>query len=141
MPSGYRFVGGPYEIGEDTKVTADTIARGDALKHSSGQLTVLTAGTKNMGVSTGANAGTAGTIQYLRCYPDRTKFQATVKANSLAAADMHQYLPMSGLTGAMGVDATPTAGGDWFLYAVLVTGTAGECIVLPADPGQLNAVE
>ena len=142
MANGYHYRGGPYELDTKVAVTADAIDRADALKHTSGELTVLTAAAKNQGIALQAkDASTAGSIQFLRIYPDRTKFLATTKANSLAAADLHQYAPMSGTTGAMGIDATPTAAGDWYIYSVISTGTSGDAIVVASDPGMLNALD
>ncbi len=144
MANGYHFRAGRWELGKRTTTASTAIAVADAVALSSGALVVLTTGVKNEGISLGTKALTSAAttaIQILKCYPGNTKFLATTKANNLAATDTGGYAPLSGTTGAMGIDATPASSGDWYIDRVLSTGTSGNALVIPNDPGTLNALD
>jgi len=140
--SGYFYRSGQYEYGKAITKASTGIAVADGLKQTSAQLDVLTTGVKAQGIALEAKAvGDAATtaIKYLKALPGRMKVVGTTKTNSLAAADLLQETPLSGTTGAMGIDATPAAG-DFFIQEIISTGSAGQAVLYFIDPATLSSL-
>lgn len=140
--SGYFYRSGPHEFGKSKSKASTGIAVNDALKNDSGDLAVLTAGAKAQGVALEAKSvsdSATTAIKFIKAMPGRTKFVGTTKAGTLAAADLHSSVDLSGTTGAMGIAADTTTNGDFTIDEIISTGAAGQAVLYFADPYQLNA--
>ncbi len=141
--NGYHYRGGPWEMGKRGTTASEAIAIGDGLMMATGVLQVMTSTGQGSGVALGIKSGSDGTtaaINFLKCHMPRTKFTADVKTNSLASTEVGLLLPLSGGTGAMGIDGTDGSGDDFFIDQVLVTGSSGRAAVIFAGPEHLDGV-
>ena len=141
--NGYHHRSGPWDTNRRTSDASSAVAIGDALTTASGSLDVLVTTEAQTGVGLEAKtaADTATTaLLFLKSIGSRTSFTAETKTNSLATTEVGLLLPLSGTTGAMGIDATDGAGDDFYVDQVLSTGTSGLAVVKFASPEYLDVV-
>lgn len=145
MPSGFIYRSGPHDFKDMLSTASTAIARGDALKKTSGKVLPLTTGTKCVGVSNGVKAvGDALTtaVQVMKVHFGRTLFQAYEKraASALAATDEGKLVDASGASGAMGFDSSGTTNLDIYIDTVIKAGAAdiGKALIAFADPASIH---
>lgn len=145
MPSGFIHRSGPLTFKDRASTASTAIARGDALKTTSGRVLPLTTGTKCTGVSNGVKTSgdTAATaVEVLQIHHGRTLFQAYEKraSGSIAATDQESLVDVSGATNAMGFDSSATTNLDIFVNTVLTVGAinVGRCLISFADPASIH---
>lgn len=146
MPSQFIYKSGDHSFKDRLTTASTAIARGDALKKSSGKVLPMTTGTNFEGIAQGVKtSGDAATtaISVLKANPMETLFHANEKraSGSLAATDEGSLCDMTGASGAMGFDSSGTDDGtaDIYLDTVLATGATdvGRALIAFADPAQL----
>lgn len=145
MPSGFIYKSGPHDFKNRLSTASTAIARGDALKSTSGKVLPLTTGTKCVGVAQGVKtSGDSATtaIQILKVHMGRTLFNAWEKraSGSLAATDEETLFDVSGATDAMGFSSAATTNLDIFVDTVLATGAVnvGRALIAFSDPASIH---
>ena len=146
MPSGFIYRSGPADSKKKSSTASTGIARGDALKSTSGAVLPLDTNSKCVGVAqevkASSDAATTAILMILT-WAGRTRWQAWEKraSGSVAATAEDTHVEVAGTTGAMGFDSSATTNDDIYLDDIEATGAlnVARAKIIFADPAYQHA--